>query len=106
MRRVLLSVPGGSPWLICCLLLTAFAHAPAWPADRERLDVVVVLDNSGSMHREGGVPGNDERFMRVTALQYLLEKMGPGDRAALVTFDTEAHADPEASRLRDVAEPG
>jgi Mg-chelatase subunit ChlD len=106
MRRILLSVPGSSPWLIGCLLLTALTHAPAWPADRERLDVVVVLDNSGSMHREGGAPGNDERFMRVTALQYLLEKMGPGDRAALVTFDTKAHADPEASRLRDVAEAG
>ena len=98
MRRVRQVLGIGLAWL----LLLGSAQA----ATREKLDVVLLLDNSGSMHREGKAAGNDERFMRVTAVQYLLEKMAPGDRAALVTFDTDAHTDPQASRLRDIAEPG
>jgi hypothetical protein len=69
MRCSLLPRSGRSRWLFGCLLLAVLALAPARAADREKLDVVVVLDNSGSMHREGSAPGNDERFMRVTALQ-------------------------------------
>lgn len=87
-------------------LTILFSAAPAYAVSRARMDVVVLLDNSGSMHREGKTPGNDERFMRVAAVQYLLEKMAPGDRAALVTFDSVVHLDPAASHLRNISAPG
>lgn len=83
-------------------LLAFLPLAPARAASREAMDVVVLLDNSGSMAKNSTAPGNDERFMRVTAVQYLLEKMAPGDRIGLVTFDSVVHTDPAASRLRDV----
>ena len=92
--------------LAVSLLLLLFAFTPAHAASREQMDVVVLLDNSGSMAKNGHLPGNDERFMRVTAVQYLLEKMAPGDRIGLVTFDSVVHTDPAASHLRDVAGPG
>lgn len=96
------------PWLMLGALLAALlwavtlraAPAPPSGAAREKLDVVVLLDNSGSMLRENGRPGNDAHFTRLTAVQYLVEKMAPGDRIALVTFDSTVHTDPDALARR------
>ena len=85
----------GVLWLCC-------AGMPARAA-RERLDVVLLLDNSGSL-RQKDHKGTDEGFMRIAAMQYLLEKMQAGDRVALVTFDNNANTDAYVSHLHDMAE--
>lgn len=92
--------------LLAMLCLALRGCLPACAARREPIDVVLLLDNSGSMARQPNASGSDERFMRVTAVQYLLEKMAPGDRAAVVTFDSRVHTDSVASTLTDVAEAG
>ena len=50
------------------------------------LDVVLVVDESGSMYGWGPVSPQDPTFFRYTAVQYVLRKMLPEDRLAVVAF--------------------
>lgn len=67
-------------------LAAAFAFA-------QPLDVLVLLDESGSMYgndRPEGAPGRvvaqDPEFLRYTAIQCLARKLRPGDQLAVVPF--------------------
>jgi Mg-chelatase subunit ChlD len=88
-------------WLAFTLL---FVVRPCYAA-RERMDVVLLVDNSGSMYPGRQLPGNDPHYVRATAVQYLLERMSPGDRLALVLFATEPLVPPGAGQLRDAGSP-
>lgn len=75
--------------LVCAsILLSTVAHGQG----TQNLDVVVLLDESGSMYgnaRKGEV-ARDPRFLRYAALQCLLRKLRPGDRFAAIPFGTQA----------------
>ena len=78
-------------------VMLELAAPPAAPVARAPLDVVVVLDRSGSM--------SGEPLESVTAATaQLLRLAGPDDRMAVVAFDDEvqlvlplAHHDPDAA---------
>lgn len=53
-------------------------------SDMTGLDVVFVIDSSGSML------SNDEHFLRVTAAQQFIDKLKDNDRAAVIDFDDNA----------------
>ena len=91
-----------SPAIFAYLFFGVMILFPRPALAQGNMDLTLLLDNSGSMSRLGGGPGNDADFMRVSAVQYLLEKMAPGDRVALITFDSAIHEDPTASHLTDV----
>ncbi len=95
-----LEQPGGfwRPWRITMItlgsagLLLALAR-PQWgvvreKVEREGVDLVLVLDTSGSMATED-VPGS-RLFLAKTALQSLVQRL-PGDRFALLAFEGEAY---------------
>lgn len=69
------------------------------------LDVILVVDESGSMYGWGPVSPQDPTFFRYTAVQYVVRKMLPDDRLAVIAFGSGA---PELAMcgLRPVAELG
>lgn len=56
--------------------------APATPGDMPR-DVVLVLDNSGSMRQ------NDPQSLAPAAVEQFIRELGPGNRVAVLIFDQE-----------------
>src|SRR5215469_6404006 len=101
-------------WPVLLLLGIGGMLAPVRAAAHEPVDIVILLDNSTSMRiLDNGQPGTDMQFMRLTAVQYLLEKLAPQDRLAVLTFDTTVQAgknrDPFASHLhsaQELSQPG
>jgi len=63
--------------------------------ERRPLDLVVVVDTSGSM------AGDDKMSYVKQGLHLLVDSMDPGDRLALVRYDTEVHV---LSSLQDAAD--
>lgn len=70
-----------SSHIVCCLLTVASSIGPAVHAtDVPAIDVVVALDNSGSMAR------NDPHFLLRGAVSHFAEGLRPSDRCSIVIF--------------------
>ncbi|MFZ4718369.1 MAG: vWA domain-containing protein [Ilumatobacteraceae bacterium] len=89
-------------------VLLELAAPPAPVAERKAIDVVAVIDRSGSM-------GGDPLAAVLHSVEMLVRLLGPDDRLAVVTFDDQvdlvlplAHHDPDqaARVLRGVTEGG
>jgi hypothetical protein len=61
-----------------------FPSGPPVPGGRKPIDLVLVLDSSGSMS------DNDPRRVRVGASEALIDALADADRVAVVDFDTRA----------------
>jgi hypothetical protein len=78
-------------WFPTKTILAAIVPAPPPPATR---DVIVVFDRSGSMSEDDGTGRPKIEAARDAAsLFYQLIKAGGGNRAGLVSFDTNPHVD-------------
>ncbi|HRF60306.1 MAG TPA: vWA domain-containing protein [Fimbriimonadaceae bacterium] len=93
-------------WRGFCWVVLGFALIlRACAAFTKPLDVVLVVDESGSMYGWGPVSPQDPAFFRYTAVQYVLRKMLPDDRLAVVAFGSGA-PELEMCGLRPVADLG
>jgi len=78
-------------WFPTNTIIAATVPAPPPPATR---DVMVVFDRSGSMSEDDGTGRPKIEAARdAAALFYQLIKAGGGNRAGLVSFDTNPHVD-------------
>lgn len=69
---------------ICCLLAIMWL-TPSWADSGTKLDVVLVLDNSGSMRKN-----DPERLLRQVVRSFAA-KLNPDDRLGIITFDQISH---------------
>jgi Mg-chelatase subunit ChlD len=83
--------------LLLLLLTIPAIPAQAEPATDGGADLVIVLDRSGSMAT------NDPQDLAVTGARVLLDMLDPGDRVAVVAFDTTARTIVPLQRLGDGA---
>jgi uncharacterized protein YegL len=73
---------------ILCVVISLNIFSPASIAlanSSEKLTVILVLDNSGSMKN------SDPDNLRFTGVQIILRLLDPGDKFGLVLFSTQAH---------------
>ncbi|MEY2846676.1 MAG: hypothetical protein RL076_2222 [Chloroflexota bacterium] len=89
-------------WCVALLCLGAFFPMPsmAAPQDADVIDVVVVIDNSGSMHSkvvntmvaaDGFGRGSDPHGLRYEATKMLVDLLDPADRIGIVHFSDSTH---------------
>lgn len=83
MKKLALLVGGLGFLLLCTAWAPALASSPDGPGGGP-LDIVLVLDNSGSMQK------NDPSFLMPKVAVNFLESLSPDDRLAMIFFDTDA----------------
>ena len=68
------------------LLMCFFVQASRAETLRDGLDVVVLLDDSGSLYGNKKSAAQDPAFVRLSAIQCLARKLRPTDRLAVIPF--------------------
>ncbi len=71
--------------IVVSLLSFIFVPGPSFSAEGTGIDVVLVMDSSGSMKK------NDPLFLRIPAAKMLISLLGSGDRAAVVSFSDRGY---------------
>ncbi|MEW6599817.1 MAG: VWA domain-containing protein [Nitrospirota bacterium] len=71
--------------MIGILVLTTFSAGVAYSKDGENMDVVLVMDSSGSMKK------TDPMSLRIPAAKMFISLLGKNDRAAVVSFSDTSY---------------